>query len=169
MSGPTAVTRWQGFEPQLRGLLRIFMAFLYFQYGSAKLLAFPGPIMPGGGTASVSTLAGFAGLLESVGGILLLLGLFTRPVAFVLSGEMAVAYFYGHAPKGFWPVLNQGAPAVSFCFVWLYFSAAGAGPWSLDALRRPQSGPPPAMTPDTSSAPERRRTRSRGSGSIQHQ
>ena len=70
-----------------------------------------------------------------VGGTLLLFGLFTRPVAFVLSGEMAVAYFHGHAPKGFWPVLTHGDPAVLFCFVWLYISAAGPGPWSLDAWR----------------------------------
>ena len=70
-----------------------------------------------------------------MGGALLLLGLFTRPVAFIVSGEMAVAYFHGHAPSGFWPVLNGGHPAVMFCFVWLYFSAAGAGPLSLDALR----------------------------------
>ena len=103
--------------------------------GTAKLLAFPAAVMPGGGTAPVSTLAGFAGLLETVLGPLMLVGLFTRPVAFLLSGEMAVAYFYGHAPQGFWPVLNMGTDAVFFCFLWLYFSSAGAGPWSLDALR----------------------------------
>jgi len=73
------------------------------------------------------------GVLELVGGALLLLGLFTRPVAFLLSGEMAVAYFQFHAPQGFWPTLNGGVPAVLYTFVWLYFSAAGAGPWSLDA------------------------------------
>jgi len=84
---------------------------------------------------TIETLAGIAGVLETVGGSLFLLGLFTRPVAFILSGEMAVAYFYGHAPQGFWPVLNQGALAVVYCFLFLYFSAAGAGPWSIDALR----------------------------------
>jgi putative oxidoreductase len=92
--------------------------------------------MPGGGTAPVTTLAGMAGLIETVGGALMLLGLFTRPVAFVLAGEMAVAYFHGHAGNGFWPVLNQGGPAIHYCFTFLYFSAAGAGPWSVDAIRR---------------------------------
>jgi putative oxidoreductase len=72
----------------------------------------------------------------------MLLGLITRPVAFVLSGEMAVAYFHGHAPQGFWPVLNMGSPAILFCFLWLYMSSAGAGPWSLDALRRPETSRP---------------------------
>lgn len=107
------------------------------QFGTAKLIAFPAPIMPDGGTAPVASLAGIAGILEAVGGLLLLVGLFTRPVAFILSGQMAVAYFMGHAPQGFWPVLNQGTPAVLFAFLWLYLSAAGGGPWSLDALRRP--------------------------------
>lgn len=81
------------------------------------------------------TLVGIGGLLEVVGGGLMLVGLFTRPVAFVLSGMMAVAYFQFHAPGGFWPTVNGGVPAVLYCFVWLYFSAAGAGPWSLDAKR----------------------------------
>ena len=79
---------------------------------------------------------GIGGLLEVVGGALLLVGLFTRPVAFVLAGEMAVAYFQFHFPKSFWPTVNQGVPAVLYCFVFLYLSAAGAGPWSIDALRR---------------------------------
>ncbi len=120
--------------PQLLSVLRIVVAFLYFQVGSAKWFAFPAAIMPGGGTAPVGSLVWFAGVIEVVGGTFLLLGLFTRPVAFILSGEMAFAYFIGHFPNGFWPVLNQGAPAVFYCFTFLYFSAAGAGPWSLDAL-----------------------------------
>jgi putative oxidoreductase len=99
------------------------------------LFGFPAPVMPGGGTAPISSLPGIAGFLETFGGLLLLLGLFTRPVAFLLSGEMAFAYFIGHAPRGFWPVLNQGTDAVLYCFLWLYLSAAGAGPWSLDAKR----------------------------------
>jgi putative oxidoreductase len=81
------------------------------------------------------TQAGLGGFLEAFGGGLLLLGLFTRPVAFILSGEMAVAYFQFHFPQSFWPTINGGVPAALFCFVWLYFSAAGAGPWSLDAKR----------------------------------
>jgi putative oxidoreductase len=78
---------------------------------------------------------GLAGALELLGGILLLLGLYTRPVAFILSGEMAVAYFQAHFSKGFWPMANGGLPAVLYCFLWLYFSAAGAGAWSLDSRR----------------------------------
>jgi putative oxidoreductase len=120
--------------PQLLSVLRIVVAFLFIQVGSAKLFAFPAAIMPGGGTAPMGSLVWFAGLIEVVGGTLFLLGLFTRPVAFILSGEMAFAYFIGHFPHGFWPVLNQGAPAVFYCFTFLYYSAAGPGPWSLDAL-----------------------------------
>ena len=120
--------------PQLLSVLRIVVAFLFFQVGSAKWFAFPAAIMPGGGTAPLGSLVWFAGVIEVVGGTLFLLGLFTRPVAFILSGEMAFAYFIGHAGNGFWPVLNQGAPAVFYCFTYLYYSAAGAGPWSLDAL-----------------------------------
>jgi putative oxidoreductase len=115
-------------------ILRIVGAFLFVQFGTAKLLAFPAAIMPGGGTAPLMSLPGIAGLLEMVGGLLLLVGLFTRPTAFLLSGQMAVAYFIGHAPQGFWPVLNQGTEAVFFCFLWLYISSAGSGPWGLDAL-----------------------------------
>jgi putative oxidoreductase len=115
-------------------------AFLFMQIGTAKLFAVPGAVMPGGGVAPVGSLPGIAGILETFGGLFLLLGLFTRPVAFLLSGEMAVAYFYAHAPRGFWPVLNQGEPAVHYAFLWLYLSAAGAGPWSLDALRRAAGG-----------------------------
>ncbi|HEY6066181.1 MAG TPA: DoxX family protein [Thermoanaerobaculia bacterium] len=111
-------------------------ALLFMQVGTAKLFAFPAAVMPGGGTAPISSLAGIAGILEVFGGLLLLLGLFTRPVAFVLSGEMAVAYFIGHAPQGFWPVLNQGAPAIFYSFLFLYLSAAGPGPWSIDAILR---------------------------------
>jgi putative oxidoreductase len=132
---PSPIARWAAWAPHLRSVLRIVAAFLFLQFGTAKLFAFPAAIMPGGGTAPLASIAGVAGLLEAFGGALLLVGLLTRPVAFLLSGEMAFAYFIGHAPQGFWPVLNQGHPAVLFCFVWLYLSAAGPGPWSLDALR----------------------------------
>jgi putative oxidoreductase len=131
----TIVSRWRSWAPYLLALLRIMTAFLFMQVGTAKLFAFPAAVMPGGGTAPLASLPGVAGILETFGGLLLLVGLFTRPVAFVLSGEMAVAYFLAHAPKGFWPVLNGGAPAVLYCFLFLYFSAAGAGAFSLDALR----------------------------------
>ena len=124
--------RWRSWAPYLLSTLRIVAAFLFFQVGSAKLFAFPAAVMPDGGTAPLTSLAGVAGALEVVGGTLLLLGLFTRPVAFLLSGEMAFAYFIGHAPQGFWPVLNGGAPAILYCFIWLYVSAAGPGPWSID-------------------------------------
>lgn len=128
--------RWRSWAPYLLSLLRVVSAFLFMQFGTAKLLAFPAAVMPGGGTAPLASIPGVAGALEMVGGAFLLVGLFTRPVAFLLAGEMAVAYFMGHAPQGFWPVLNQGAPAILFCFIWLYISSAGPGPWSLDALRR---------------------------------
>jgi len=133
MTAPRIVATWPDRAPYLLSILRIVAAFLFTQFGTAKLLAFPAAIMPGGGTAPIGSLAGIAGLLETVGGALLLIGVFTRPVAFIVAGEMAVAYFIGHAPQGFWPVLNQGHPAILFCFVWLYLSAAGAGPWSVDA------------------------------------
>ncbi|MEP6767030.1 MAG: DoxX family protein [Acidobacteriota bacterium] len=132
----TLAARWRSWTPYLLSVLRIATAFLFVQYGTTKLLAFPAAVMPGGGTASLTSLPGVAAVLELVGGTLLLVGLFTRPVAFVLSGEMAFAYFMGHAPKGLWPSLNGGAPAAFYCFLWLYFSAAGPGPWSLDAFRR---------------------------------
>jgi putative oxidoreductase len=135
----------KAWAPQLLSILRIVVAFLYIQVGSAKWFAFPAAIMPGGGTAPVGSLVWFAGVIEVVGGTLLLLGLFTRPVAFILSGEMAFAYFIGHFPNGFWPVLNQGAPAVFYCFTFLYFSAAGAGPWSLDALLARRRGTFPVL------------------------
>ena len=135
MNDSSLVARWRSRAPYLLSILRVVAAFLFTQVGTAKLVAFPTAIMPGGGTAPITTLPGIAGIIESIGGPLLLFGLFTRPVAFLLSGEMAFAYFIGHAPHGFWPLLNQGAPAVFYCFLFLYLSAAGAGPWSLDAKR----------------------------------
>jgi putative oxidoreductase len=135
MTGPNITTRWRSWAPHLLSVLRIIAAFLFMQFGTAKLLGFPAPIMPGGGTAPAWSLAWFASIIETFGSPFLLLGLYTRPVAFLLSGEMAVAYFYGHAPQGFWPVLNQGHPAILFCFLFLYLSAAGGGPWSVDAVR----------------------------------
>ena len=144
MSNVSLAVRWRSWTPQLLSLLRIIAAFLFIQYGSTKLFAFPAAVMPEGGTAPLWSLAWFAGALELVGGALMLGGWLTRPVAFLLSGQMAVAYFIGHAGGGFWPVLNGGAPAVFFCFLWLYISAAGAGPWSIDALSARSPGSRPA-------------------------
>jgi putative oxidoreductase len=127
------LSRWRAFAAYLLSILRMVAAFLFMQFGTAKWFAFPAAIMPGGGTVPLASLVGVAAVLEAVGGLLLLLGLFTRPVAFLLSGQMAFAYFIGHAPRGFWPVLNQGTDAALFAFLWLYFSSAGPGPWSLDA------------------------------------
>jgi len=134
--GPGPGARWRAGAPYILSVVRIIAAFTFMQVGTAKLFAVPAAILPGGGTVQLWSLLGLAGVLETFGGLLMLLGLFARPVAFVLSGEMAVAYFWGHAIHGFWTVLNQGMPAVLFCFLWLYLSAAGPGPWSLDALRR---------------------------------
>jgi putative oxidoreductase len=146
VSQPSVVYRWRSWAPYLLSILRIMSGFVLLQFGSAKWFAFPAAIMPGGGTAPVGSLPYVAAVLEVIGGLLLTLGLLTRPVAFVLSGEMAVAYFIGHAPHGFWTVLNQGAPAVLNCFVFLYLSAAGAGPWSVDGAierRRRAAAPQP--------------------------
>src|SRR5467141_576541 len=106
------VARWISWAPYFLSMLRIIAGALFVLYGSTKLFAWPAAVMPGGGTAPLASLAGFAGALELVGGAFLLLGLFTRPVAFLLSGEMAFAYFMGHASGGFWPVLNGGVDAV---------------------------------------------------------
>ena len=97
-------------------------------------LSRPGRALRLTAVAAVASLPWFAGVIETIGGTLVLLGLFTRPVAFILAGEMAFAYFIGHAGHGFWPTLNQGEPAVFYCFTFLYLAAAGAGPWSLDAV-----------------------------------
>lgn len=110
--------------------------------GTMKLFGFP-MAMPAGVSIPLFSEVWFAGVLEVAGGGLLMIGLFTRPVAFLLSGEMAVAYFQAHAPNGFWPLVNGGTDAVFYCFLWLYFSAAGAGSWSVDAIRaRSRPGTP---------------------------
>ena len=110
-------------------------AFMFMAHGTMKLFAFPIGVSAKGGTVVLLSQSGLGGFLETFGGLLLLVGLFTRPVAFILAGEMAVAYFQFHAPAGFWPLVNKGELAALYCFLWLYFSAAGPGPWSLDALR----------------------------------
>jgi len=136
-------SKWSSSGPRLQSVLRIVAAFMFILAGSVKLFAFPAGIPPNGGTVPLLSEAGVAGVLEVFGGALLLVGLFTRPVAFLLSGEMAVAYFQFHFPQNAWPVLNNGVPAILYCFIWLYFSAAGAGAWSLDAMRRKSDGRTP--------------------------
>ena len=117
-------------------VLRIIAGFLFTAHGGQKLLGFPAPPSH---PFDLFTLSGFAGVLELFGGILLLIGLFTRPVAFILSGEMAFAYFLAHAPQNFWPIINRGELAVLYCFVFLYLAFAGGGPWSLDHWLRGHS------------------------------
>ena len=120
--------------PRLLSVLRIVTAFLFMMHGSAKILHLP--YQPQYDDVQLLSLIGIGGLLEIVGGFLLLIGLFARPVAFILSGEMAFAYFMFHAPEAFLPLLNQGDSAVLFCFVFLYLAFAGPGPWSVDAVWR---------------------------------
>jgi putative oxidoreductase len=122
--------------PRALALLRIVTGYLFLQHGSAKLLGFPHVAMFD--HLSIASLIGVAGILELVGGALILIGLFVRPVAFVLSGEMAVAYFMAHASKGtpLFPSLNQGEAAVLYCFVFLFLAVAGGGVWSVDRSRR---------------------------------
>jgi len=125
---------WRGLAPHLLSLLRLMAGLLLLEFGTMKILHFPyseyfSSVQP-------FQLVWVAGILELVGGALVTVGLFTRCAAFVLSGEMAFAYFIAHAPKGFYPALNEGLAAVLFCFVFLYLSAAGGGPWSLDRIIR---------------------------------
>ena len=120
----------QSWAPALHSVLRIVAELLFLEHGTGKLIGFPAGLpfidkMPSG-------LLHFTGTMELVGGVLIVLGLFTRPVAFVLSGFMAVAYFMAHFPMSFFPAINYGEPAVLFCFIFLYLAAAGPGPWSLD-------------------------------------
>src|SRR5450756_1913810 len=121
--------KWQA---QFLSVLRIITGLLFLEHGTAKYLGFPhlekvpDPI----------SMSGVSGMLELVGGALIVLGLFTRPVAFLLSGNMAVAYFYAHAPRAFFPMLNAGEAAILYCFVFLYIFFAGPGPWSIDAMMK---------------------------------
>ena len=124
-------SKWQ---PIALSLLRFITGLLLFQYGVAKLLKFP-PDSPFA-KVELMSLIGAAGTLELILGALLMLGLFTRPVAFILSGEMAFAYFIGHFPKSFYPVISNGTAAILFCFVCLYLSTSGPGPYSVDEMRK---------------------------------
>jgi len=124
------------FADVTHSLLRIVAGVLFICPGAMKLLGWFGgmPGNPGGG--GLPPLLAVAGVIELVGGVAILLGLFTRPVAFIASGQMAFAYFIGHFPRGFWPIQNQGEPAVLFCFIFLFLSASGAGSFSLDHMLR---------------------------------
>lgn len=128
-----------GFYHVALNALRVVAGFLFMQHGLQKVFGMLGRDQ----VESFASLAGVAGIMELVGGALIMLGLFTRPVAFLLSGQMAFAYFYAHAPSGFWPIVNRGELAAFYCFVWLFFSASGAGKYSLDgwmASRRNGTG-----------------------------
>ena len=120
------------YQSLLHAVLRIVAGFLFFHHGLPKLVGGFGSTAP----AALMSQMGLAGIIEVFGGAAIALGLFTSPIAFIASGEMAVAYFQAHAPRGFWPVTNGGELAALYCFVWLYFSSAGAGPWSVDEMRR---------------------------------
>ena len=120
------------YAPDVLSILRIVTALLLLQHALSKFFGFPMPM----NTPAMFSLLWFAGAIELVFGALLLVGLWTRFAAFILSGELAFAYFIGHAPRGFFPLTNNGEPAVLFCFIFLYIAFAGGGPWSLDAMRR---------------------------------
>ena len=136
MPDPVAMRR--AWEPRILSILRIMVGVLYMEHGLGKILDFPH--QPTHAPFALFTLnPGLQGLLELVGGLLLALGLLTRTVAFVLAGNMAVAYFMVHAPRGFFPLLNGGELAIVYCFIFLYFWLAGGGEWSLDRLRAPES------------------------------
>ena len=120
--------------PRLLSIMRMMTGLLLLQHGTAKL--FKIPVIPLFANLSITSLPGIAGILELVGGVLIILGLFTRSTAFILSGMTAFAYFIAHAPKGFYPILNGGELAALYCFVFLYLAAAGPGPWSIDAGRK---------------------------------
>ena len=137
---PAFATLRLNWEPRMLSILRIMVGLLYMEHGLAKILDFPHQSTHA--PYALFTLnPGLQGLLELVGGLLLALGFFIRTVAFVLAGNMAVAYFMAHGPRGFFPLLNGGELAIVYCFVFLYFSVAGGGPWSLDRMRAAASVP----------------------------
>jgi putative oxidoreductase len=119
-------------SPWMLSVLRVMTGLLFLEHGTQKLFGFPPPPNPG---PALLSLLGVQGILELAGGFLILIGLFTRPVAFILAGDMAVAYFMRHAPRAFFPMLNGGQLAILFCFVFLYLFVAGGGIWSVDEQR----------------------------------
>ena len=129
MSFEKRATTW---APHGLSVLRIMSAMLFMEHGTLKILGFPASSKP---TTELLSLGGISGVFELFGGAFLVIGLFTRPVAFLLSWVMAFAYFIAHAPRSFFPVLNGGDAAILYCFVFLYFVFAGGGAWSIDAFR----------------------------------
>jgi putative oxidoreductase len=127
------------YQPYVLSVLRIVAGFLFSLHGFQKLFGYFGGMGGSGGSAQALSLMWVAGVLEAFGGLLIMAGLFTRPVAFVLSGQMAAAYFIGHASKSPWPIVNRGELAALYCFLFLYFVFAGPGPLSLDRLIRKRS------------------------------
>jgi len=130
-ASPGVGTDWLAavWAPRILSIVRVVCGLIFMEHGTQKWLGFPPSGKP---TPDFFTLSGLGGMLEMVGGALLVFGLFTRPVAFLLSGEMAVAYWMGHAPRGVFPVLNGGDAAILYCFIFLYLAFAGGGAWSLD-------------------------------------
>ncbi len=131
---PNMKSFYSVWTPRMLSILRIVAALLFMQHGAQKLFDMPSSSQ--GGTVPLLSMIGVAGILEFFGGLLLFLGVCTRPVAFILSGEMAVAYFMVHSPQSFWPIINRGELAVLYCFVFLYLAFAGGGVWSIDNLRK---------------------------------
>jgi putative oxidoreductase len=136
---PDIDNRWSSWEPRVLSLLRFVSGLVFFQTGTAKLFGFPAVDMFA--HIQLASLLGVQGVIELIGGALVCVGLFTRPTAFILSGDMAFAYFLRHAPRSFFPAVNGGAAAILYCFVFLFLFVAGGGVWSLDRWRARHSAP----------------------------
>lgn len=134
---------WSNLAPYVLSIVRIVVALLFFEHGLSKLFGFPQPAA----YPALFSLSWFAAAIEFIGGALLAVGLFSRTSAFIMSGEMAFAYFISHAPHDFFPIINRGDAAILYCFIFLYIAFAGGGPWSLDAIlarQKPRSALRPA-------------------------
>ncbi len=136
---PDNDTWWPAWEPRMLSILRFVVGLTFLEHGTSKLFGFP--VSPMFAHLQLASLLGVQGMIELIGGGLICIGLFTRPVAFILSGDMAVAYFMAHFPKNFFPSLNGGDAAILYCFIFFYLFVAGAGVWSLDRLLFVQRSP----------------------------